>query len=85
MPDIQLLTQKEAEALLRPQTRIDLDMYMDFLQSIQPGEWKAVRPSENEGVSLVKRRLTKAAGMLQKTLRYKPPLDDGRVPVTVVG
>lgn len=81
MPEFKLLTREEARELMRPQMRIDLDMYVQFLEALQPGEWKAVRPEEGESHSMVKRRLTKAASMLQKTLRYKKPLPDGRIPV----
>ena len=76
MPTFHKLSADEITAMgSRRRGAIDLTEYMDFLRDINTGEGGELALEEGEQVRTVKRRMTRAATQLNKTIRWRRSVD----------
>jgi type IV secretory pathway VirB4 component len=82
MAKFEKLSKEEVERITQRKPRIDISEYVNYLETLNPGEWGAVTLEEGETGRAIKRRLTIAAKQLGKNLRYRRS-EDNRIIFTV--
>ena len=72
MPEFSRLSPEEVVKLRgKRQTKLDLTEYREFVNSLDPGDWARVTLEEGESQRTVKRRLTTAAKLEGRDLKYR--------------
>lgn len=79
MPIFEKLSPEEVERLKRRRPPVqDLSAYLSYLDTLHPGDWGAIRLEDGESQRVIKRRLTIAAKMKGREIRYKRG-EEGRI------
>ncbi|HET9015607.1 MAG TPA: hypothetical protein VFN57_08420 [Thermomicrobiaceae bacterium] len=71
MPTFEKLTAEEARKY-RPHTRrADLAPYVDYLQSLEPGEFGKVQLEPDDKKPTIKNRLSRASKVAERPIKYR--------------